>query len=83
LSFTNHTPLLRGTRADQMPAFGIRWHPRSRRHNFGGYVGAKRSYSIEQLSAMADRCNTDLLAIMRCQLRQHLPIDFILVNRRS
>jgi hypothetical protein len=45
-------------------------------------VGAERSDGVQQLAPVADRCNANLPEILRCQLRQHLPIDLVVAEGR-
>src|SRR5262252_8717575 len=45
-------------------------------------VGAERSDGVQQLAPVADRCNANLPEILRCQLRQHFPIDLVVAEGR-
>ena len=53
-----------------------------RRHGGDWHCTAERSNGIEQLAPVADRYNADLLEILRCQLREHLPIDLVVAEQR-
>src|ERR1700757_5155525 len=68
-----------------MPALGIRGS-RSigdrRLHRGGGRRSAERSDGVQQLAPVADRCNANLPEILRCQLRQYLPIDLVVAEGR-
>ena len=69
----------------QLPAFGIGWSrciSGRRRRGGGRHRSAERGNGIEQLAPVADRYNADLLEILRCQLRQHLPIDLVVAKQR-
>ena len=70
----------------QLPAFGI---GRSRCISGAAAVtavgrrrGAERGDGVEQLAAMPDRGNAKILEILRRQLRQHLPVDLVVAERR-
>ena len=69
----------------QLPAFGIGWRrciARRRRRRGGGHRGAERGDRIEQLAAMASKHHAEILQILRRQLRQHVPIDLVVAERR-
>src|SRR6516164_6465776 len=47
-----------------------------------GFRGAERSDGVQQLTPVADRRNANLPEILRCQLRQHFPIDLVVAEGR-
>jgi hypothetical protein len=47
-----------------------------------GRGSAQGGDGIEQLAPVADRCDANLPEVIRCQLRQHLPIDLVIAEGR-
>jgi len=69
----------------QLPAFGLgrrRCIARCRRYRGSGHLGAERGNRIEQPAAMAPKHHAEILEILRRELRQRVPIDFVVAERR-
>jgi hypothetical protein len=67
----------------QLPAFGLGGHQDVEgRYPGGGGFGAEHGNCVEELAAMDPKHHAEILEILRRELRQHVPIDFVVAERR-